>query len=825
MSSSISVLVITLEPSRFVKIEKLLANTDVTLFKATDSQQALTILKDVELDVIVSDDDIDQLDGWRLARMIRANLFKCSSDTPFILIADTHCEHLADTTASAFDIDKVLPQNQLDHLANTVLNALHNRETSRGMLSLLIVEDEPDIAELIQRILSKQYQIQLATDGQQAVDMYQKGLFDIVLLDVQLPEISGAQVLEQIIAVDPKQAVVIMTAHGDTDLAGNLMSQGAVDFISKPFRAEQLRKVISIAAHRENFLISNAQFAEKVQTIESSKEKFRQLYETHNRLLEHLSTVIMELDPNGRILFANQAWTELTGYSEAESQGKCLTNFIEGSRSQNATLLTDNIDLVMRQQTATQGIEFQIKHKQGQLIWVEAILDDINLNDRVVGVTATIDNINERKQAQLELNYLASHDTLTGLFNRHYFDEKLIELANSALDHKHVHSLLYLDLDRFKIINDTQGHHQGDVVLKEVAASLNGIKRDDDIICRIGGDEFALLLPHTPKETSVRIAQNVCDILHQGHYQFGEAVFQISGSVGLSEINGSATQPETYLQQADIALYVAKKRGRNLVHVYTPDDRESGDFQASVNWVRTLQEAIFDDQLVLHFQPVIDSSSNQIAYYEALVRLQIDGKLVMPGEFIPALERAEDMTLLDHQVISKAIFMISQNSILTKVAINLSAQAFGDERLMPIIQQKLEQYQVNPEQIIFEVTESASMSNLNATQKMINQLMELGCEFSIDDFGTGFSTFSYLKDLPANCVKIDGSFVKDMLTNSIDLAIVKAICDIAKSLNKTTVAEFVEDEETLLKLRQLGVDYLQGYHISRPMPVTELASR
>jgi diguanylate cyclase (GGDEF)-like protein len=409
------------------------------------------------------------------------------------------------------------------------------------------------------------------------------------------------------------------------------------------------------------------------------------------------------------------------------------------------------------------------------------------------------------------------------LYNRHYFDTQLNRLCDSSLHGGKVHTLLYIDLDHFKVVNDTQGHQQGDIILKEVAKSLNSFKREVDIICRIGGDEFAILLPNTNCEQAKRTAQNICDMLQQGHYKFGDRVYRISGSIGISEINGSESTPENYLQQADIALYVAKNRGRNLVHVFSKEDKDSEDFQVSVHWMHILRQAIIDDNLILHFQPVIHAKDKTVAYYEALVRLRIDEKLVMPNEFIPALERVEDIKLLDHQVISKAIYMMSVHISLRKVAINLSAQAFSDERLLPLVKEKLTQYDVEPNRIIFEVTESASLTNLSATQSMIQALMELGCEFSIDDFGTGFSTFSYLKQLPANCVKIDGSFVKDMLKNPIDMALVKAICEVAKALNKTTVAEFVENEDTLIALRKLGVDYLQGYHISRPRDIHDLS--
>ncbi|MBL4630767.1 MAG: EAL domain-containing protein [Paraglaciecola sp.] len=622
--------------------------------------------------------------------------------------------------------------------------------------------------------------------------------------------------------INPKQAVVIMTAHGGTDLAEQLMNMGAVDFIPKPFKAEQLRKVISIAAHRENYLISNAQFAENVRMIKSSEEIYKQLSDTHTRMLDHLSTVIMELDDEGKIIFTNQAWTKLTGNFESETHNCSLSQFAQGDILKSSNLVDFHINNVIQGVVSRQAIEFQIQHKQQQLIWVEVILNSIIKNGQVVGITATIDNINDRKHAKIELNHMASHDTLTGLYNRHYFDIQLTMLSDAALKQGQTHSLLYLDLDRFKVINDTQGHHQGDIILKKVAQNIARLKRGSDIICRLGGDEFALLLPHTDKEQARVIAQSVCNTLQQGQYQFDERIFKITGSVGIAEINGSESQPETYLQQADIALYVAKKRGRNLVHMFTHDDKYSEDFKASMLWVHTLQKAIINDQLILHFQPVIHTLSKEVAYFEALVRLDIDGKTIMPGEFIPALERAEDINLLDHQVISKAINMMSVHKTLSKVAINLSGQAFSDERLLPLIQEKIKQYNVAPQRLIFEITESASLTNLPATQSMIKKLMDLGCELSIDDFGTGFSTFSYLKQIPANSVKIDGSFVRDMVNNPIDRALVRAICDVAKALNKTTVAEFVEDEKTVIALQKLGVDFLQGYHISRPKNIQDL---
>jgi diguanylate cyclase (GGDEF)-like protein/PAS domain S-box-containing protein len=824
MFQQLTILLVTSDAAVKHRILRLTEQEQYLLSYAKDSAQAITTLKHTAIDLIICDTHIGQLDGWRLARMVRAQLFKCHKSTPFVLLTQTYCEHIAETTAIAFAIDKVVAKDKLDVLPEVLQQFERAKLPKPYVLSVLVVEDDPDIAELTCRILKSNYKVDIESTGAAGLARYKASTYDIVLLDVQLPEMSGAQVLHEIMRINPNQAVVIMTAHGGTDLAEQLMIEGAVDFVTKPFKAEQLRKVISIAAHRENYLISNKQFEEKVLTIKRSEDEYRQLSQTHERLLDHLATVVMELDLNGQIVFANRAWSALTGYSLEEVESEYLAPFAYCKAGRVQTLVNFHLKNIIGGQASSAEMEFELKHKSGRPIWVKAVFNNIEKNGQTVGVTASIDNIDDRKKAEIQLNHLASHDTLTDLYNRHYFDTQLNRLCDSSLHDGKVHTLLYIDLDHFKVVNDTQGHQQGDIILKEVAKSLTSFKREVDIICRIGGDEFAILLPNTNRDQAKRTAQNICDMLQQGHYKFGDRVYRISGSIGISEINGSESTPESYLQQADIALYVAKNRGRNLVHVFSKEDKDSEDFQVSVHWMHILRQAIIDDNLILHFQPVIHAKDKTIAYYEALVRLRIDEKLVMPNEFIPALERVEDIKLLDHQVISKAIYMMSVHKTLHKAAINLSAQAFSDERLLPLVKEKLTQYNVEPNRIIFEVTESASLTNLSATQSMIQALMELGCEFSIDDFGTGFSTFSYLKQLPANCVKIDGSFVKDMLKNPIDMALVKAICEVAKALNKTTVAEFVENEDTLIALRKLGVDYLQGYHISRPRDIHHLSS-
>jgi len=824
MSRELSVLLVCSDKERETVLLQHLKRDDVfVIYNACNSEQAIDRLKHTRVDVIVSEIDIGDVDGWRLARMVRAGVFVAKDNTPFVLITSTYCQRIAETTARAYGIDRVLPFEQHEELRTHLADVCSSKLVRSGKLPILVIEDTPDTAELISRMLRFNYDIEVAEDGKKGVELYLQKEYAIVLLDVMLPQMSGQQVLDVIMKHNPSQAVVVMTAHGGIDIAEDMILKGAVDFIQKPFRAEQLRKVVDVAAQREDFMVSNAQFEEKVVALQQSESRFKALSTAHQRVLDHLSTVVMELTLRGEVKFVNRAWWELTGFTTDKSLGKPFVNYISTEEEPNQNNnVTEMLGQVLDGHKSYNKAEFQIKDSWGISHWVEGQFNQLKSEGKISGVTLTLDNIDERKQAEEQLNHLALHDTLTDLYNRYYFDRKLKQLAESAINESQCHSLLYIDLDHFKVINDTQGHQQGDAILKMVASKIYDFKRSSDILCRIGGDEFALLLTHTNKNEAATIAQELCELMQQDHYSFDDRIFRISCSVGIAEIDGEAHEAQTYLQQADIALYVAKRRGRNLAHTYTADDRDSEDFKVSVQWVHTLQQAIVNDQIILHFQPVVCTKTCDVAYYEALVRLQMDEELIYPGEFIPALERAEDINLLDHQVISKAIYMLSEHDSLNKVAINLSAQAFSDEKLLPLIKSKLEEYKVKPQRIIFELTESASLSNLAATQDMIMSLKKLGCEFSIDDFGTGFSTFSYLKQLPADSIKIDGSFVKDMAGEAIDFALVKAIGEIAKALHKKSVAEFVEDEHTFELLKTLGVDYAQGYYFSKPVSINDI---
>ncbi len=816
-------LLVNSDPERLKNLHLLLdQHIDFQISLAETAQQAIFILKKHSISLIVSNINLGVLDGWRLARLVRSGVLNCASDVPIIIVANTWCEHIANTTAREFGINLLLPYSDKEQLVDIIKSGEIIPLREMVKTPILVIEDNPDTQDLVKRILQNQFIVDSANDGKQGIEMWRKGRYDLVLLDVMLPSMSGNEILQQIIQDKPEQSVVIMTANHTMELAEELMLAGAADFVTKPFRAEELRRVCGTAARRDDYIISNNQFAAKVKSLEKSRSEYKQILNAHQRLLDQLGSVVIRLTEKGEISFLNKAWEKLTGYSIHECQSKSLLDFVVKSNIPG-NYISDELKIILSGGTSSHQFEFRLKNKYDEELWVEARFEVTMSNDKNhPDISGTIDNVTDRIKAQRDLEFLAMHDGLTGLFNRHYFETELKQFAATAQRGNGPHALLYIDLDHFKVINDTLGHFHGDVVLRNISSLIKTRLRDSDILCRIGGDEFALLLPNTDQNNAFTKAEDICRLLDEYQCTIDNQSFKVNCSIGVSKIDGKNISYQDCLKHADIALYVAKKKGRNSAHIYDRNDSQSKDLQASLEWSNRIQQAVAKDELLLYFQPIVEISSKKTAYYEALVRLKLNDKIIPPNQFIPALEREGDMALLDRQVIRKAVEYLSRYPALNKISINLSAQGFGDARLVPVIKDTLKSFNVKANRIIFELTESASLSNITSTQKIVSQLSELGCEFSIDDFGTGFSTFNYLKQLPAQSVKIDGSFVVDLANNPVDLALVKAIYEVATALNKKTVAEFVENEETLKILGDIGVTYAQGYHLSRPKPVEEI---
>ncbi|MCQ8879424.1 EAL domain-containing protein [Pseudoalteromonas shioyasakiensis] len=822
MAKQLKLLILNASVTERQTIRSTLTKLNVfTFIEAADTTQALDFLKHQAVDIVITGLDVGKIDGWRFSRMIRSGLLKTPKNTPIVLTPPIYCERIAETTARSYGIDAVLPFERQDMLPQVLANVLSTQLEKSSRLNLLLVEVDDGKAAEIEQTLALNFTCTRATTNKQALAIYLQQAFSIVLLDATAAHAGPAsELVKNILQHNPKQAIVTIIETNDADYTEQLLLSGITDFIRAPYEQPFLSKVCDHAARREDFMVSYAEFAQKVEQLSQSQSRYKELFSAHQRILLHLNTVVLEFDQQGLIRFINPAWESLSGYGIKHTLTKSLTDFCV---DECKVKLLSTISTILQDGIEQQKVEIQIIHKDGRAIWVECRLQLIKNSSSAATITATIDNIHERKQAELQLRHLALHDTLTGLHNRYYFDQQLNRICQTSNTYADVeHALIYIDLDHFKIINDSKGHQQGDIVLKEVAQLFTANISDEHLVCRIGGDEFAVILKNINLLDAHLVAESICMAIEGHQFKSQEQVYSISCSIGLTQITAANNDPSECLKQADIALYIAKNLGRNLVHCYSKDDASHNTLQAGLEWGHSIRQALQQDHVELHYQAIWDFKKGEIAYFETLLRLKLDGELVYPNQFIPSLELLNDTYLMDQCVIRNAIAAIAANPELNQIAINLSAQSFLDERLLPHIESTLEAFNLPATRVIFEITESASINNLTATRAMIEKLNRLGCHFSIDDFGTGFSTFNYLKQLPAQHVKIDGSFVRDMLNDPIDLALVKAINDISRSLDKRSVAEYVENEDIFLALKEIGVDYGQGYFISRPVPVEKI---
>ncbi|WNO08401.1 EAL domain-containing protein [Teredinibacter sp. KSP-S5-2] len=819
-----SVLVVSHNRNVQAKVKACLkGQVGVDLLFADTAKGALQTLRHTDIDILVGDVETPDIDGWRLSRLIRSGILKCRDDIPILMISSTWCERIAEVTAREYGINDMIPLDHIDRIPGIIEEYRSTKTRQENKPHLLVIEDQPDTSDLIVRVLQSVFDIEVAADGEAGLAAWRHGRHDLVLLDLMLPKLYGTDVLKEIIREHPRQAVVIMTAHANIDQAEELMQIGAADFLAKPFRPEQLRKVCNIASLRDDYLVSNEQFAARVRSIRESETAFKRLYQTHHRLLDDLLSVVIEIDENLTIHYLNKRWQVVTGFDLTYSIGKPLEKFISPRDHGLIPVLKNKLQQVLDH--SSEKVDFDLcllTHSQKE-IWTQLMVSGSTGEGDARRFTVCLNDVTEQRRTRVELEYLATHDSLTSLFNRHYFEKSLSELAIDARRSPHNHFLIYIDLDHFKVINDSFGHQQGDELIQEIAKVLRKQLREGDMLARLGGDEFAVLVKTATDDEAKQVAIKLKDAIGQCKFQLQDQAIQLGSCMGLARIDGSATSPEEYLKQADIALYVAKGRGRNLVHLYNPCDQESELMRSNINWSQKIREAIAENRIILYFQPIFNVSQNKVAYYEALVRCrERNGDIAGPHLFIPALENTGEMNLLDRKIIDVAISTLRSEPKLGHVAINLSAQAFKDEDLVPYIITCLKEYQVDPKRITFELTESDSLFNLNVTRSVIERLHELGCCFSVDDFGSGFSSFSYLKQLPADYIKIDGSFIQNMHADDVDRSLVKPIIQVIQALGKKAVAEFVENEEIFDILKEMGVDYVQGYHIGKPMPVEKI---
>ncbi|MBI4995556.1 MAG: EAL domain-containing protein [Rhodocyclales bacterium] len=430
-----------------------------------------------------------------------------------------------------------------------------------------------------------------------------------------------------------------------------------------------------------------------------------------------------------------------------------------------------------------------------------------------------------RRHAEAAMQHLAMHDSLTGLSNRTSFLAALEELLEQARHDDVHHSLLFLDLDQFKIVNDTCGHLAGDEMLKQLAEVLRRPIRTSDQLARVGGDEFCILLENCVLERAREVAETLRVAVHDFRFFWDGKLFSVGASIGIVGIDRNSGSANDILSAADIACYAAKDRGRDAIQVYERDDLELSRRRGEMDWVGRIDGALHSGRFQLWRQPICSlagGSAGKVHHYELLLRLlDLDGNIVLPGAFLPAAERYDRMRDVDRWVIDHALRYVGEHCESSDQfhAINLSGGSMSDDGLREFVSDRIAAYRVDPRSICFEVTETVAIGNFTAAAEFMRNLRNIGCRFALDDFGSGLSSFAYLKSLPVDFIKIDGRFIRNLRTEPMDRAIVEAIHRVAHVANLQTIAEFVEDTAVVDILRSIGVDFAQGYGIGRPEPL------
>jgi diguanylate cyclase (GGDEF)-like protein/PAS domain S-box-containing protein len=520
---------------------------------------------------------------------------------------------------------------------------------------------------------------------------------------------------------------------------------------------------------------------------------------------------IFTLRRDGRVSSWNPGAERLFGWTEEEAIGRRAVELVPAADPQeDLRLLASGLD------PAEEWESLRVR-RDGSTVPVSVVLSPVrDTSGDVVGISVVARDVTERRRLETQLRHLADHDGLTGLLNRRRFEEELEAAVAEARRYGDRGVLLVLDLDNFKHVNDTLGHAAGDELIRCVARTLRERLRSTDVLARIGGDEFAILLPRAGADDARRVAHDLISAVREAPDLVAGRGPRVTTSLGAVLVDAAA-DPGTLLASADAAMYAAKEAGRDRFTFVSPG--EPGP-RPGLDWHRRIVNALAADGFELHLQPILDLRTDRVTRYEALLRMTGDQGLTAPAAFLPVAERHGLIHDVDRWVVREAVRLLAEHPEL-ELEVNLSGNSLDDPDVLRAVARELHGHGVAPGRLVLEITETATIANLSDARRLATALTDLGCRFAIDDFGAGFGSFAYLKHLPAAFLKIDGDFVHAPRSRTDEL-VIGAIVAMARGLGKATIAEFVGDAATLRMLREVGVDYAQGYHVGRPFPAREL---
>lgn len=545
--------------------------------------------------------------------------------------------------------------------------------------------------------------------------------------------------------------------------------------------------------------------------------------------LSSITDTVVTVDVDLNIVYLNPAGEKLLGYSNEDVCGKDFNEvFLIVDENTGEEIVGLLKGCVSSGEIVTLPEHSSLTRSDESTVSIEASIAPMKSDENdLIGVVMVIQDVSHTRSLNKQLSYQASHDLLTGLYNRRKFEEYLEEILIDTREEDRHHTLFYLDLDDFKVVNDTCGHVAGDELLKQLPALFNETLRTGDVVARLGGDEFGIILQNCGVQQATLIAEKIREKIKSFRFVWEDRTFEIGVSVGVVGIDADNAEMSFILSSADMACYAAKDAGRNCVHVYEPSDDVITERSGQMHWAARISKALEQHQFMIYQQPIVGISGENSHHQEILVRMIDENQnVVLPGSFMSAAERYGLMHEIDRWVIREVFQHMGRDDPADPVKgtnrvffINLSGESINERNLLNYILQEKNKYDVSLENVCFEISENTATSNLSKTAGFIKELKNHNCKFSLDGFGNGLSSFSYLKSMPVDYIKINGDFVKDISNDELDRAMVESILKVARILNLATIAEHVENNENLIALKEIGVDYVQGYYLGRPEAV------
>lgn len=646
----------------------------------------------------------------------------------------------------------------------------------------------------------------------------------------ELVSMRGAGQSKQLLANDVSK--LIEAINSSLTILQNKSSHYALEKQQGATKTYELTKYLLVLLALLSLLVGSIMVRMMIlKTTESDVNLYREK-EKAQVTLHSIGEGVITTDAKGRVEYINQMAQRLIGKTLKKVRGKRLLKVLQLENEAGEQPKFDPVLKAIKEEVIVKSQEPMLLYSaNGNHYEIEYTVAPIcDYDDKVIGAVVAFRDITDMRNLTHQLSFQASHDSLTELINRGEFEKRLKEALGRSRYKDEQHVLCYMDLDQFKVVNDSCGHIAGDELLKQVANILHHKVRKFDTLGRLGGDEFGMLFLNCSLEKSLEIVEVLRRAINEHRFLWRNNAFEITASIGVVEITKNSGGVTQLLSAADTACFVAKDLGRNRFHVYQPDDVEMEKIRSEMQWLPRLREVLDNEGFELHYQKIapLCQTTDDIVHMEVLVRIrERSGKLIPPMAFIPAAERYDLMPMIDRWVIESTFKAMSEYARIKGKdkllwAINLSGQTLSDSDIYTFIVGLQKKHCIDAKQVCFEVTETAAVANLSSATQIMTELKKEGFLFALDDFGSGLSSFSYLKKLPVDYLKIDGSFVKDMLIDPIGLAMVESINQIGHVMGLKTIAEFVESEDILNKLKAINVDFAQGYAIHEPEPLAVL---